>query len=435
MSTPRKNKPASHEWVNSIPEGWTETRLRFVANVSNSNVDKKSYEGQVPVRLCNYTDVYYNERIEPELEFMQATATPAEIKKFELRKGDVIITKDSEDPTDIGVPALVLEDMPGVVCGYHLSVIRTSDPITAAFLQYSMLSHVNKAQLYVDTPGVTRFGLDQDAIKSILILLPPPEERRQIVEMLRKETGRIDGLIAQKARFISVLNDKEKAMIAHFVRRGIDASAPTKNSGVEWRGIVPAHWQRARMKNHFKQVKRQGFDDLTVLSVYREFGVIEKASRSDNINKTPEDLSKYQLVEPNDLAINKMKAWQGSMGISPFLGITSPDYVVMKPIGEHNPRYMHHYLRARPMPWVYRLISNGIRTDQWRMEPEKFLELPIFLPPMDEQEAIANRIDRELDRIRGLIEKTERSIALLKEKRAALITAAVTGKIDVRAAA
>lgn len=435
MNTWRQSKPASHLWVDAIPQGWTETRLRFVANVSNSNVDKKSYEGQLPVRLCNYTDVYYNERISPELEFMRATATPAEIEKFELREGDVIITKDSEDPNDIGVPALVMEDMPGVVCGYHLSVVRTADPDTAAFLQYSIMSHVNKAQLYVDTPGVTRYGLDQDAIKSILVLLPPPEERRQIVQMLRQETGRIDGLIDKKTRFISVLNDKEKAMIAHFVRRGIDASAPATDSGVEWRGIVPTHWQRARMKNHFKQVKRQGYDDLTVLSVYREFGVIEKASRSDNINKTPEDLSKYQLVEPNDLAINKMKAWQGSMGISPFLGITSPDYVVMKPIGEHNPRYMHHYLRARPMPWVYRLISNGIRTDQWRMEPEKFLELPIFLPPLDEQDAIANRIDRELDRIRGLIEKTERSIALLKEKRAALITAAVTGKIDVRAAA
>ncbi|MXO91065.1 restriction endonuclease subunit S [Pontixanthobacter aquaemixtae] len=435
MKTSRQTKPASHLWLDAIPKNWTETRLRFVANVSNSNVDKKSYEGQVPVRLCNYTDVYYNERIEPELEFMEATATPEEIKKFQLREGDVIITKDSEDPADIGVPSLVMEDMPGVVCGYHLSVIRASDPITAAYLQYSIMSQINKAQLYVDTPGVTRFGLDQDTIKSIVVLLPPFGERRQIVEMLRSETGQIDGLIEKKTRFIALLNDKEKSMIAHFVRRGIDATAPTKDSGVEWRGVVPAHWQRARMKNHFKQVKRQGFDDLTVLSVYREFGVIEKASRSDNINKTPEDLSKYQLVEPNDLAINKMKAWQGSMGISPFLGITSPDYLVMKPIGEHNPRYMHHYLRAKPMPWVYRLISNGIRTDQWRLEPEKFLELPVFLPPMDEQEAIANRIDRELDRIRDLIEKTERSIALLKEKRAALITAAVTGKIDVRAAA
>jgi type I restriction enzyme S subunit len=277
--------------------------------------------------------------------------------------------------------------------------------------------------------------LDDSQFLQSACWLPDETEQTAIADYLDHETGRIDGLIEKKTRFIAVLDDKEKAMIAYFVRRGIDASAPTKYSGVEWRGIVPTHWQRGRMKNHFKQVKRQGYDDLTVLSVYREFGVIEKASRGDNINKTPEDLSKYQLVEPNDLAINKMKAWQGSMGISPFLGITSPDYVVMKPIGEHNPRYMHHYLRARPMPWVYRLISNGIRTDQWRMEPEKFLELPIFLPPIDEQEEIANRIDSELDRIRGLIEKKERSIALLKEKRAALITAAVTGKIDVRAAA
>jgi len=87
------------------------------------------------------------------------------------------------------------------------------------------------------------------------------------------------------------------------------------------------------------------------------------------------------------------------------------------------------------MPWVYRLISNGIRTDQWRMEPEKFLGLPVFMPPIEEQRRIADRIDVELERIRGLITLTERSIGLLREKRAALITAAVTGKIDVRAAA
>jgi type I restriction enzyme S subunit len=123
------------------------------------------------------------------------------------------------------------------------------------------------------------------------------------------------------------------------------------------------------------------------------------------------------------------------MGIAQMRGITSPDYVVMRPIGEHDPRYMHHYLRAQPMPWVYRLISNGIRTDQWRMEPEAFLGLPVFMPPIEEQRRIADRIDVELERIRGLIALTERSIDLLREKRAALITAAVTGKIDVRAAA
>lgn len=282
-------------------------------------------------------------------------------------------------------------------------------------------------------------GIRQNLSQTELLNFPVPDistsDQIVIAQFLERETAQIDRLVEKKGRFIELLNEKEKAAISQFVRLGVSRNARLIDSGVEWRGLVPAHWSRGRMKNHFRQVKRQGFDSLTVLSVYREFGVIEKSSREDNINKTPEDLSKYQLVEPNDLAINKMKAWQGSMGISGLRGITSPDYVVMQPIGEHNPRYMHHYLRARPMPWVYRLISNGIRTDQWRMEPEKFLELPVFLPPMDEQQVIADKIDWELEHIRSLIQKTNRSIELLKEKRLALITAAVTGKIDVRNAA
>lgn len=428
-------KPVKAPWLDAIPEHWEERRLRFLASVSNSNVDKKSYEDQETVRLCNYTDVYYNEEITTPDEFMIATASHDEIKEFELRKGDVIITKDSEDPTDIGIPAYVKEDMPGVVCGYHLSVLRTDNPTTSEYIHYSIMSHINRAHFYVNTPGVTRFGLNQNTIKNTLVFLPPLFEQDAIVKWIKRETARIDGLVQKKARFISLLNEKEKSKISHLVRVGLDPDAKLIDTGINWRGKVPAHWTRGRMKNHFRLQKRLGYENLTVLSVYREYGVIEKSSRDDNINKTPEDLSKYQLVNANDLVINKMKAWQGSMGVAGMRGITSPDYVVMEPVGDHDPRYVHHYLRARPMPWVYRLISNGIRTDQWRLEPEKFLTLPVFLPPLEEQRAIADEIDWELDRIRTLITKTERSIALLKEKRAALITAAVTGKIDLRSAA
>jgi type I restriction enzyme S subunit len=279
-------------------------------------------------------------------------------------------------------------------------------------------------------------GIRQNLSQTELLEFPVPdiliEDQVAIARFLDRETRLIDGLIEKKTRFIALLNEKERAAISRLVRRGLDRQVPTIDSRVDWRGLVPAHWVRGRMKDHFRQEKRQGYETLTVLSVYREFGVIEKSSRDDNINKTPEDLTKYQLVNPNDLVINKMKAWQGSMGIAQMRGITSPDYVVMRPIAEHDPRYMHHYLRAQPMPWVYRLISNGIRTDQWRMEPEEFLGLPVFMPPIEEQRRIAERIDVELERIRGLITLTERSIDLLREKRSALITAAVTGKIDVR---
>lgn len=321
--------------------------------------------------------------------------------------------------------------------GYATSEVHVIRPnpkrIDPSFLLYVLSSEPFRfegMQSMTGAGGLKR--VSADAILNHQIAIEALQDQTTIARFLDRETAQIDGLIEKKGRFIELLNEKEKAAISHFVRVGVNPTVRLIDSGIEWRGLVPAHWDRGRMKNHFRQVKRQGFDSLTVLSVYREFGVIEKSSRDDNINKTPEDLSKYQLVEPNDLAINKMKAWQGSMGISGLRGITSPDYVVMQPIGEHNPRYMHHYLRARPMPWVYRLISNGIRTDQWRMEPEKFLELPVFLPPLDEQKAIADKIDWELEHIRSLIDKTNRSIELLKEKRSALITAAVTGKIEVR---
>lgn len=423
MTLPGTKPTRKAKWIEAIPEHWIEAPF-FAHTIER----KRKNTG---MKSDNLLSLSYGNIVRKSMDTSDGLL-PESYETYQIVEPDELIFRLTDLQNDKRSLRSALSREKGIITSAYLAV--SSVGILPEYMAYLMRSYDLQKVFYAMGGGM-RQSLKYDDMRHLPLVFPPLEEQADIVEHLSRETGRIDGLIKKKTRFISVLNDKEKAMIAHFVRRGIDASAPTNDSGVEWRGLVPAHWQRARMKNHFKQVKRQGFDDLTLLSVYREFGVIEKASRSDNINKTPEDLSKYQLVEPNDLAINKMKAWQGSMGISPFLGITSPDYVVMRPIGEHNPRYMHHYLRARPMPWVYRLISNGIRTDQWRMEPEKFLELPIFLPPMDEQEAIANRIDGELDRIRGLIAKTERSIALLKEKRAALITAAVTGKIDVRAAA
>lgn len=350
----------------------------------------------------------------------------------EVFPGDILVSRLN---LPIGRACLVPDIGERMVTSVDNVIMRPSSEFHRGYLVYLFSAHHHTEMMSNLARGTTMLRVSRGALGRARVFVPPLSEQTAIASFLDRETARIDGLIEKKGRFIALLKDKEKASISALVRRGADEYVEFVDSGVEWRGPVPAHWRRARMKNLFRQVKRQGYDGLTVLSVYREFGVIEKTSRDDNINKTPEDLSKYQLVEPGDLAINKMKAWQGSMGISDLLGITSPDYVVMTPVEQHHPRYIHHYLRAQPMPWVYMLISNGIRTDQWRLEPEKFLELPVFLPPLDEQAAIADKIDAVLLRLRSLVARTERSIELLKEKRAALITAAVTGKIDVRSAA
>ncbi|WP_419600218.1 restriction endonuclease subunit S [Thiolapillus sp.] len=210
------------QWLGEVPAHWGGRRLKFVVRYQNSNVDKKSYEGQKNVRLCNYTDVYYNEKITNNMDFMVATATDAEIKSMSLKEGDVVITKDSEDPADIGIPAIISEPLDNVVCGYHLTVLRTKEPDAARYLHRAIQSHPSRAHFFVESPGVTRFGLNQEAIGGLTIPVPPIVERNQIAAFLDKNTTHIDQLIEKTQQSIDLLKEKRTALITAAVTGKID---------------------------------------------------------------------------------------------------------------------------------------------------------------------------------------------------------------------
>lgn len=298
------------------------------------------------------------------------------------------------------------------------------------FWAYALLA-LDLAKYYYSLGGGVRQSIKFADFPNDWIAVPDDEIQKDIADFLDRETARVDHLIEKKRQLIERLDQKEKSKLSELVLRGVSPDSEYVQTNLPWRGRVPKHWTESRLKAHFRIRKRQGFSNLTVLSVYREFGVIEKDSRDDNINKTPLDLSSYQLVCPGDLVINKMKAWQGSLGVSRLRGITSPDYVVMVPTAEHHSQYVHYLLRAWPMPSVYHVISNGIRPDQWRLEPDRFLSLPVFLPPSEEQEAITEAIEKSISAIRRVIAVTRTSLDKLAEYRASLITAAVTGQIDL----
>ena len=183
------------EAYRELPLGWKLEKLKFFANVRNSNVDKTISEDEEPVRLCNYTDVYYNDRITSDLHFMEGSATEAEIGRFQLKRGQVIITKDSEGWDDIGIPALVTEDMPQVLCGYHLSVFEPGSELDGSFLAWLCRAEPLNDQFKLAANGVTRFGLGQYPMKNAFIALPPPDTQRRIARFLDEKTARIDGLI------------------------------------------------------------------------------------------------------------------------------------------------------------------------------------------------------------------------------------------------
>jgi type I restriction enzyme, S subunit len=202
------------EWVGDVPEHWEIRRLKELSDIQNSNVDKKSHLDEVPVRLCNYVDVYKNEFITASLDFMSATATKAEIKQFTIKEGDVFITKDSETCDDIAIPALATESIENVICGYHLARLRAKEKVFLGAYLFRLFQARNYGFRFATyAKGITRVGLGQSAISDSLTPVPPLSEQKAIADYLDTKTAQIDQIIQTINTQIEKLKELRKTLI------------------------------------------------------------------------------------------------------------------------------------------------------------------------------------------------------------------------------
>ena len=197
-----------------------------------------------------------------------------------------------------------------------------------------------------------------------------------------------------------------------------------------WLSEIPSKWSRSPLKFVLRRRTIRGRAGAELLSVYRDHGVVPKSSRDDNFNRAGEDLGANLFVEPGDLVVNKMKAWQGSLAVSDHEGIVSPAYFTFSVARSVVGRYLHHLLRNDWFIQEYVRISSGIRPNQWDLDIYAFGRLIIPLPPRDNQRRIAAFLDRKTAAIDALIAKKERQVELLEEKLQAIITQAVTKGLD-----
>ena len=217
-----KLKPSGVEWLGDVPAHWEVRRLRTVAEMRVSNVDKHTREDEISVRLCNYVDVYKNDLITPDLPFMSATASRDEIDRFRLNQGDVLITKDSEAWDDIGVPALAEKPGNDLICGYHLALLRPRKEMTGAYLVRALQSKSVSCQFHVAANGVTRYGLTHNGIQSVCLPLPTFPEQATIVEYLNEATSDIDASIARARRQIELLEEYRTRLVVNVVTGKLD---------------------------------------------------------------------------------------------------------------------------------------------------------------------------------------------------------------------
>jgi len=216
-------KDSGVEWLGEVPKEWKVRKLKHVAKVNLSNVDKKIKEYEDSVKLCNYVDVYNNDYINSDLNFMKATASPNQIEKFALREGDVLITKDSESWEDIAVPAYVPSDFDDVICGYHLAQIQPDPAVVNGEYIFRSFSSISlNYQFKVEANGITRFGIGKYQIDNSLFLVPPINEQKTIAFFLDCESIKIDSLILKIREAIEKLQEYRTALISAAVTGKID---------------------------------------------------------------------------------------------------------------------------------------------------------------------------------------------------------------------
>lgn len=346
-----------------------------------------------------------------------------------VRNGDVII---STVRTYLQAIAQVQKPPENLIASTGFAVVRPRPDIfnvnycKFALREPAFLSEVEKRSVGVSYPAINASDL-----ANIPVHVHPLSQQRAIADYLDRETARIGALIAAKERLFELLAEKRRALITRAVTRGLDPDVPLRDSGIPWLGEIPAHWKIRRIAWLFRERDYRGEPELPLLVVSINFGVVLREFSDERIESTAADFNTYKVARRGDVVFNKMRMWQGAVGVAPVDGLVSPDYVVAAPTGDLIPEYAEQLFRTQAFSAECARHSHGIVWDRLRLYWDGFRDITVPLPSVNEQTEIVNHVLSEASKIKGLGDATGKTIDLLKERRAALIAAAVTGQIDV----
>ena len=440
-------RDSSLPWLGDVPVHWEVRRLRTIAEMRVSNVDKHTQGDEIPVRLCNYVDVYKNDRIRQGMAFMKATACQAEIERFRLEQDDVLITKDSEAWNDIGIPALVAETADDLICGYHLALLRPLREMLGPYLARTLQTTGAAYQFHVRANGVTRYGLTHSGIQSVCIPLPPLPEQRAIVRYLDHADRRIRRYVRAKRRLVALLEEERQVVINWAVTRGLGPNVRLKPSGVEWLGDVPKHWEVRRLRtvsemrvsNVDKHTKE---DEVPVrlcnyVDVYRN-KCITPTMPFMTATASLTEIERFRLVQ-NDVLITKDSEAFDDIGVPALVTESADDLLsgyhlaILRPFKETLGTFLARTIESKAVAYQFHVRANGVT--RYGLTHNGIQSVQIPLPPLAEQTAIVEYLDKATASIDAAIVRARRQIELVEEYRARLIADVVTGKLDVREAA
>ncbi|MBF6216188.1 restriction endonuclease subunit S [Nocardia puris] len=366
----------------------------------------------------------------------------AELRKYGLKRDDIVVV---EGGAGYGRSHLLKNDLVGWGFQNHVARVRQrSGLLMPGFLLYCLKACLASGHIEANNRTATLPSLSREVLGAIIAPVPPPNEQRAIAYYLDRETAQIDALVAKQEELICHLEERRLAVITTTALTGMNAEDGGAHDvgrwgsslAVEpWLSRAPVSWDMARFKTvcRLREERNVAGTEL-MLSLTVKGQLIDRSSMAVQQNAADTSIPRYFVARPRDLVVNPMWLVGGAIGVSDKRGAVSPDYRVFEIADRLNPLYLHAVLRSAPYFDQYRLYTRSNTTFDRRIKQNDLDNLPIPIPPMDEQHAIVEHIQQQTARIDLLIAKAQEHIALAKERRSALITAAVTGQIDVRTA-
>ncbi|MCI7592364.1 restriction endonuclease subunit S [Alistipes shahii] len=410
-------KDSGIEWLGQIPTHWELTRISSVlTEVKDLNTSLRfSHPSQF-----KFGDII----LKPDVNIEDVSSLS---KCIIFRKDDILINGLNLN-YDFVTQRIARANYTGIITSAYIAV-RVRNNLSSKYVTY-LFKALDSRKVFNGLGTGIRLTLTYKELKKYYILLPPQEEQRQIVAYLDYKSNKIDERICQRERELQTLSELKQAEIAAVVTRGLDPNVPMKESGIEWLGKIPAHWEVRKIKNCLQERSEKGYPNEPILCATQSRGVIPQDMYDNRVVVVNKDFDKLKLVKCGDFVIS-LRSFQGGIEYAYYQGIISAAYTILTPKDKRNSEYFKHLFKSHDFIQLLQTCVTGIREGQninYAMLAKHFIPIP----PIEEQQKIVLYIKNRLYVIDEYLSKLKAEINYLQEYKQRLISDVVTGKVDVR---
>lgn len=420
----REMKDSGIEWIGEIPKEWKIDKIKYHLK---RNEPKNPGNAIVLSVYRDYGVVPKDSRDDNH------NVTSEDTSKYKyVKKGQLVINK-----MKAWQGSLAVSDYNGIVSPAYFIYDFTDEEYNHKYFHYLVRS-CYKEEFKRISGGIRegQWDLSPEAFANTLALLPPLVEQKYIANYLDIQCSEIDATAEDIQKEISLLEDYKKSVITEAVTQGLNPDVEMKDSGIEWIGEVPKHWVTIRIGNAFSIRNERNYlpmEQVQLLSLYSGKGVFPTGEEgTTNRGNHAQTVADYKIVKKNDIVVNIILAWMGSLGISNYNGVVSPAYDVYIPNEEKVvPHYYHYVFRTSGIANECYRYGRGIMMMRWRTYSSEFKRIHVPFPPLEEQQQIADFLDSKCSEIDAIIADKKRQRGILTEYKKSLIYEYVTGKKEV----